>query len=141
MATELLSTTLQTSASQVDWVTQLAGGANLVDGKPTWEHAETAKHDLNVMLRCCEAELETMQRTGLVAAPFYFERAAILLRKAKEFEREVIVCERYLRAVDAFYASAASSGHADVRKGPTCVAIQRRLVKARELAGKLQTST
>ena len=58
----------------------------IVDGKQTWEHASESKNNLEVMLRCCHAELETMKRAKVVAAPFNFERAAILLRKNKQYE-------------------------------------------------------
>jgi hypothetical protein len=72
----------------------------LVDGKQTWELAEDAKHDLQKMLECCRAELETMRAVGLFPAPFYFKRAAILFRKQKMYEKEVQVIEFYWRAID-----------------------------------------
>lgn len=114
-------------------ITQLADQKNLVDGVPTWDHAEAGKHDLELMVRCCYAELETMERTGLVAAPYYFERAAILLRKAKNYRQEVEICERYVSAVEAFYATQDLTQVADVRRGPRYAAIQHRLIRAREL--------
>lgn len=88
------------------------------------------------MLRCVDAEIETMRRTGLVAPPFYVERAAILLRKAKEFDPEVLLCESYVSAVELSYAGVAEGTVADVRKGPRFAAIRHRLVKARELLAK-----
>lgn len=114
-------------------ITQLAGGANLVDGVQTWQHADLQKDNLEVMLRCCDAELETMARTKLVAAPFYFERAAILYRKSKNFDREVRLCEGYITAIEDYYRTVAQGHEADVRKGPRFQAIQSRLVKARKL--------
>jgi hypothetical protein len=119
-----------------DLITELASGANLVDGSPTWQHAESGKNDLQTMLRCCDAELETMERTGFVAAPFYFERAAILLRKSKDIDREVLICEQYISAVEQHYNKKTDSDFADVRKGPRYQAIQSRLVKARLLRDK-----
>lgn len=83
-------------------VAEMTGGANLVDGKQTWEFADEYKHDLPKMLECCQAELRTMEQAGQVPAPFYFERAAILLRKAKEYESEVKLIELYLAAIDAW---------------------------------------
>ncbi len=59
-------------------ISELIDGANLVDGKQTWELAEENKVDLQTMKRCCDAELKTMDKTGLVPAPYYFERVAIL---------------------------------------------------------------
>ena len=119
--------------SSEDLITHLVGGTNLVDGLATWEHAESGKHDLKTMLACCQAELETMKRANLVAAPFYFERAAILLRRAKQWGLEVKVCELYVAAVDSFYSSVPQGSMADVRKGPSYSAILKRIPKARTL--------
>ena len=83
-------------------VAEMTGGANLVDGKQTWELADEYKHDLPKMLDCCQAELRTMEQAGQIPAPFYFERAAILLRKAKEYKSEVKLIELYLSAIDAW---------------------------------------
>jgi hypothetical protein len=56
-------------------------GVNLVDGSQTWELANDKKHDIEVMKRCCDAELATYEKVGLVRAPYYFERVAILARR------------------------------------------------------------
>ncbi|MFZ3184746.1 MAG: hypothetical protein WA173_11465 [Pseudomonas sp.] len=114
-------------------IAEVTNGANLVDGKQTWEHAEIHKDDLEYMKRCCDAELEAMAAAGTVAAPFYFERVAILSRKQKNFRQEVEYCERYIQAVKEFYHMRGHEGHADVRKGPRYKAIVERLSKANEL--------
>ena len=114
-------------------IAEITGGANLVDGKQTWEYAEINKDDIEVMKRCCDAELKTMASAGLVPAPFYFERVAILSRKQKNYRQEVEYCERYIQAVENFYQAPGCEGHADVRKGPRYQAIVARLPKAKEL--------
>ncbi|KFX71559.1 hypothetical protein TMS3_0106435 [Pseudomonas taeanensis MS-3] len=114
-------------------IAEVTNGANLVDGKQTWEHAETHKDDVEYMKRCCDAELKTMAAAGTVAVPFYFERVAILSRKQKNFRQEVEYCERYIQAVKEFYRMWGHDGHADVRKGPRYKAIAERLPKAKEL--------
>jgi len=68
----------------------------LVDGKQTWELAEEKKSVLEDMKRCCNAELETMDKVGLVPAPYYFERVAILSRKKKDYQKEMFYCELYI---------------------------------------------
>ncbi|MCP9905488.1 hypothetical protein KBY85_15290 [Cyanobium sp. BA5m-10] len=83
-------------------VAEMTGGANLVDGKQTWELADEYKHDLPKMLDCCQAELRTMEQAGQIPAPFYFERAAILLRKAKQYKSEAKLIKLYLSAIDAW---------------------------------------
>ena len=82
----------------------------LVDGKQTWEYAETdAKHDLPTMLRCCEAELERMRSAGGIPAPFYFRRVAILFRKEKDYQKEIEIIEFYWRALEEFYEKTGGS--------------------------------
>lgn len=114
-------------------IAEVTGGANLVDGKQTWEHADAHKDDIEIMKRCCDTELKTMASAGLVSAPFYFERVAILSRKQKNYRQEVEYCERYIQAVEKYYQDPGREGHADVRKGPRYQAIVARLPKAKEL--------
>lgn len=120
-------------------IAELTDGANLVDGQQTWELAENKKHDIEVMKRCCDAELKAMKQTGLVPAPYYFERVAILSRKEKNYKQEIFYCEQYIEKVEAFYSKYGTKGIADVRKGPRYQAIVKRLPKARELYAKQST--
>lgn len=120
-------------------IAELTDGANSVDGQQTWELAENKKHDIEVMKRCCDAELKTMKKTGLVPAPYYFERVAILSRKEKNYKQEIFYCEQYIEKVEAFYSKYGTKGIADVRKGPRYQAIVKRLPKAKELYAKQST--
>jgi hypothetical protein len=117
-------------------ITELSGGANLVDGKPTWEYAEEKKHDLEFMKRCCDAELLTMKKCSFVAAPYYFERVAILSHKQKNYEQEIFYCESYIAAIESFYKINGTKNFADVRKGARYQAIVKRLPKAKQLQAK-----
>nr|MDU9043250.1 hypothetical protein [Candidatus Electrothrix aestuarii] len=51
------------------------------------------------MKKCCDAELRTMEKTGLAPAPYYFERVAILSRKEKNYQQEIDYCELYITMV------------------------------------------
>lgn len=124
-----------------DCITELAEGANLVESKQTWDLAGDGKNDLIAMLKCCEAELATMKRSNLVAAPFYFERAAILLRKVEQYAGEIEICESYINAIENHYSNSIRDDEADVRNGPRYLAIQLRLAKARALQRKAQSNT
>ena len=124
-----------------EYITHISAGSNLVDGQPTWERAEERKDDLDFMLRCCDAELKTMHKASIVAAPYYFERAAILLRKAKEYRREVGLCERYIREVEAYYQSPGAQHTADVRLGPRYSSISARVPKAKLLLVRAKSAT
>lgn len=114
-------------------ITKTTHGANLVDGKQTGELFDEFKHDIEVMKRCCEAELMTMEKAGLVPAPAYFLRVAILSRKARDYVQEISYCEKYINVVEAYYAKHGTNGIYDVREGPTYKSIINRLPKAREL--------
>ena len=122
-------------------IAEISNGANLVDGKQTWELADEKKHDIEYMKRCCNAELKTMETVGLVAAPYYFERVAILSRKAKNYRQELHYCETYIRLVENYYAKHGAEGIADVRKGSTFQALVARISKARELLAKSEQTT
>jgi hypothetical protein len=142
-------------------IAEVTDGANLVEGKQTWEYAEKKKHDLEYMKKCCGAELKTMEKAGLVPAPYYVERVAILSRKAKNYQQEVDYCEFYINAVEKYYENPPppepSLGTvlygtyrelgididemdevpaADIRKGPRYQAIVKRLPKAKQLLAK-----
>lgn len=125
--------TVKTSGELISEVTD---GANLVEGKQTWKLAQECKHDLEVMKRCCDAELKTMDEAGIVPAPYFFERVAILSRKQKNYKQEVFYCEQYIKKVEAFYSKNGIQDMADVRKGPRHSAIVKRLSKAKALYAK-----
>lgn len=112
-----------------------AGIQASVDGRPTHELA-SRKDDLSVMLKCCDAEEENYwsQPYGsrICAAPFFFERAAILLAKQKRFTDEVSACDRWARIAEDYSAQEAviSGLMAKVHLGPRPSAIAARRQKA-----------
>ncbi|MEQ8288727.1 MAG: hypothetical protein RIB78_03275 [Gammaproteobacteria bacterium] len=109
---------------------------NHVDSKKTWELVEENKDDIDVMKQCCMAELRTMEDTGLVPTPYYFERVAILSKKDKNYAQEVYYCGQYVEKIEAYYSKYGIDRVADIRKGPRYKAIVKRLEKARELLAK-----
>lgn len=127
------------SKTSGELITEITGGADLVDGKQTWELAESKKHDIEVMKRCCDAELKKMNIADWVPAPYYFERVAILSRKQKNYKQEIFYCEQYIKTIAEFYSKSGREHYADVRKGPRYQAIVKRLPKAMELDAKHST--
>lgn len=120
--------------SSGELIAEVSDGANLVEGKQTWEHAEDKKHDIEYMKKCCDAELATMNKTGLAPAPYYFERVAILSRKAKNYEQEVIYCEKYIEAIEHIYRTQEVDKYTNLRA--RYINIAKRLPKAKELLAK-----
>lgn len=106
-----------------------------IDGKPTWQFAESHKDDLDMMLRACKAELENMASTGFIVSPFYFERAAILAKKQKRYDIEVKVCEMLILAHEIFNDAYRVNGKKpplNINGSPRYEKIAKRLPKARE---------
>lgn len=118
-------------------ITEVTNGSNLVNGKPTYEYAESEKDNLEIMKKCCEAELKTLKIAGLLPAPYYFERVAILSRKEKNYKQEIEYCSSYINITNEYYKNLHDTNVADVRKGPRYQAIVKRLNKAKKLDTKI----
>lgn len=117
-------------------IVELTDGQFLVHGKPVYELAHEYKNDLEVMRLCCESELKKMSQIGQVAAPFYFERTAILARKNKNYELEVEIIERYITELEGFYRLTNLAIGSGVMAGPRFNAIVSRLEKSKKLFEK-----
>lgn len=100
---------------------ELTDGANLVGGRQTFECIEEGKNDIDTMLDCCRAELRQHATVG--AAPYYFDRAAMLFNKAKQYELAAKICEVYLSLDHEEYFFANS---------PKVNSIRKRLEKAQK---------
>lgn len=99
-----------------------------VNGVPTYELAEKGKHDLDLMLTCCEAEIKAFEsnRGQLAPAPFYFERAMILLKKEKRWEELIEIAECYFKMIEE-YKSKANNYSAKVWLGTGYEELKKRL--------------
>jgi|GEM_PF-3441146 len=78
----------------------------LVGGKQPWEVLQAKaenKHDLELMLACCEAQMEKVQIELTLPAPAYFKRVAIILRKRKDYAREVGIINLYFSLCDRVF--------------------------------------
>jgi len=117
-------------------IAKVTGGANLVDGKQTWELAKEAKQALMTMKKCCNAELATYRKTGLSPAPYYFERVAILSRREKNYAQEIEYCEKYIKVLEEYYRKRGLPDYDGLKLGGRDLAICKRLPKAKELLAK-----
>lgn len=109
----------------------------MVDGFPVRHYAKTHKDDLAGMLACCQAIESVYWPQGeskIRPDPFFFERAAILSRKSKDYAGEVSVCVRWI-AIENNYMQDNSIAE------PLCSASSRlrgRLSKARLLSKEVR---
>ena len=61
------------------------------------------KNNLDLMLACCKAEIETSQGKLVFPAPDCFKRVASLLRKQKDYARELGVVDLYWQLCDSVF--------------------------------------
>ena len=104
------------------------------DGRPTYELAEEAKHNPEVCVACCEAELRAFEANGhgLAPAPYFFVRAAVLFSKAKDWEAVAYWAETYLDALELYRQRLQQLGQqgAKVWLGPQAERLRNYLEKA-----------
>jgi hypothetical protein len=62
-------------------VAEATGGANLVNGKQTWELVAEWKHDIEMMKRCCSAENRNVSQDRARAG-------AVLFRTSRDLGEE-----------------------------------------------------
>jgi len=106
-----------------------------VDGKPTSSFA-AQKNDLETMLSCCDAEESTYWRQApgsrISAAPFFFERAAIILSKRKQYADVVTICNRWVAIADDYrnQPMVFNGSAAQCHLGPRARAIEKQRARA-----------
>ena len=61
------------------------------------------KKDLDLMLACCKAEIETSESELVFPVPDCFKRVASLLRKQKDYARELGIVELYWQLCDLVF--------------------------------------
>ena len=61
------------------------------------------KNNLDLMLACCKAEIQASQGKHVFPAPDCFKRVASLLRKQKDYARELGVVELYWQLCDSVF--------------------------------------
>ena len=126
-----------------DLISDLTDGANMVDGTLMHEHADDRKHDLDFMKKCCDQILKS-PTGGMMPAPFYFRRVAILSRKKKNYEQEILYCENYIKIVKSVRQSKSDLRTLNEFSRLQQVMIEpfeKRLIKARQLHSARQFPT
>lgn len=107
-----------------------------------YELSYTHKDDLEVMVECCmQEEIEFMATPdGVRRLPhaIFFQRAAILNRKAKNYAAEIAICERWLAIVSRYQSQqfAVDGGEYPVGTDKTHINIVERVEKARSLLAR-----
>ncbi len=96
--------------------------------------------DINTVVDCCRGEIEKSLDTGIMPAPKYFEQAAVLSRKEKNYQNEIAICDMYIKLVKKY-----ASDHKMSRQEftdtvlPECAPLYKRMHNAKIMLNKSQT--
>ena len=77
-------------------------GVEKQDWKALKDYPENKKN-LDLMLACCKAEIEASQSNFVFPAPDCFKRVTSLLRKQKDYARELGIVELYWQLCDSVF--------------------------------------
>ena len=58
--------------------------------------------DIHRVVDFCRDEVQKAVDTGIMPSPQYFEQAAVISRKDKQFENEVAICNMYINLAKQF---------------------------------------
>lgn len=103
-----------------------------VNGKPTYELEEEAKNNLELCLLCCESEIKAFikNKNFIAPAPYFFRRAAILLKNEKRWQELNDIAEIYMNAIGE-YRKVAKPHATKIWLSPEVKKIQQLLEKAK----------
>ena len=98
------------------------------------------KTDIKVAVDCCRDEIQKSIDTGIMPAPKYFEQAAVLSRKEKNYQNEIAICDMYIKLVKK-YASEHKLSRQEFTDNvlPECAQLYKRMHNAKFMMSKSQT--
>ena len=76
-----------------------------VDNQNTFDlvRDKEAKNNIDIMLKCCQVEINRYVGIGLPPAPVCFERVAILAQKNGNINLAIRICEIYIDATKHYF--------------------------------------
>ena len=69
--------------------------------------------DINSILKKCRQEAQQANESGIMPSSKYFQQAAVLSRKEKNYENEIAICKYYINLVSQ-YATNNNSSEVDL---------------------------
>ena len=95
------------------------------------------KTDIKAVVDCCREEIQKSIDTGIMPAPKYFEQAAVLSRKEKNYQNEIAICDMYIKLVKK-YASENKISRQDFTDNilPECAPLYKRMHNAKFMMSK-----
>ena len=105
---------------------------------PTETHkALDEKTDIKIVVDCCREEIQKSIDTGIMPAPKYFERAAVLSRKEKNYQNEIAICDMYIKLVKK-YATENKLSRQEFTDNilPECAPLYKRMHNAKFMMSK-----
>lgn len=93
--------------------------------------------DILSVIKSCRSEIQKSKDSGIMPSPKYFEQAAILSRKERNYTNEIAICEMYVKLAKQ-YASKNKLSRQEFRESilPQCEPLYKRMHNAKSMLPK-----
>lgn len=93
--------------------------------------------DINSVVDHCRFEIQKSYDSGIMPSPKFFEQAAVLSRKEKNYENEIAICELYVNLAKG-YAKKNNLSDSEFRDDilPKCESLYKRMHNAKSLQNR-----
>jgi len=102
------------------------------------EHA-VDETDIHSVVKHCRLEIEKSKDSGIMPSPRFFEQAAILSRKQRNYDNEIAICDLYVKLAKDF-ATKNKLSNSEFREDilPQCESLYKRMHNAKSLQNRVR---
>ena len=107
---------------------------------PNAEYPILSETDIRSVMECCRDEIRSSEDSGIMPSPKFFEQAAVISRKEKNYANEIAICDMYVKLAKK-YASKNKLTREEFIESvlPQCEPLYKRMHNARSMLPKTQT--
>lgn len=93
--------------------------------------------DIRSVMECCRSEIQKSEDSGIMPSPKFFEQAAMLSRKERNYTNEIAICDMYVKLAKQ-YASKNKLSSQEFRESvlPECEPLYKRMHNAKFMLTK-----
>lgn len=105
--------------------------------QPENEYQILSDTDIRSVMECCRDEIKNSEDSGIMPSPKFFEQAAVLSRKERNYTNEIAICEMYVSLAKQ-YASKNKLTRQEFIDDilPTCESLYKRMHNAKSIMPK-----
>lgn len=108
--------------------------------QPENEYQILSDTDIHSVMECCRDEIQNSEDSGIMPSPKFFEQAAVLSRKERNYANEIAICDMYVKLAKQ-YASKNKLTRQEFIDSvlPQCEPLYKRMHNAKSMQPKTHT--